>query len=173
MAVHPSYRVKVGLSDWAQDVLRKRVYAVLATMKPDGSSHTIPVGFAFDGERLFIPSGSGTRKVRNIEADPRVRVLVQAPPAAMGGDGWVAADGTAHIVGGDEAQRLNRMASDRYLTEAGQATYEEVMGPIMDVTIVVRPERWQMWSDSMMFESILERGYAEEEAANWFLPPES
>lgn len=172
MSVHPSYRVGAGLNEWALDVLSRRVYAVLSTINRDGSTHTIPVGFTFDGERFVIPSGSGTRKVRNIERDPRVRMLVQAPPQAMGGDGWVAADGTGAIVRGEAARERVAEVNSRYLTEAGQAVYEEVIGPIMDLAIIVTPERWQTWTDSMMFEPILERGYSEEEMAGWFLPPD-
>jgi hypothetical protein len=80
MSVHRSYQPESGLSQWARQVPDKRVYAVLATTNPDGTQHTVPTGYAFDGERLLIQSGTGTRKVRHVEADPRVRVLVQARP---------------------------------------------------------------------------------------------
>ncbi len=93
--MHPTYRVQAGLTTWAQEVMEKRVHAVLSSINPDGSTHSVPVGFAFDGERFLIQSGSSTRKVRNVEADHRVRVLVQAPTETMGQDGWVAADGRA------------------------------------------------------------------------------
>ncbi len=66
-----------------------------------------------------------------------------------------------------------RLANARYLTHAGKAVYDEALAPMMDVTIVVVPERWQTWSDSRMSEPLLEEGYTEEELATSFLPPDS
>jgi hypothetical protein len=111
--------------------------------------------------------------VRNIERDPRVRVLVQAPLEAMGEDGWVAADGHARVISGDDAFRLNEASNARYLTEEGKAHYAEALAPIMDVAIVVEPERWQTWKDAQMYEPLLEQGYSEEEIEGWFLPRDS
>jgi PPOX class probable F420-dependent enzyme len=172
MSAHPSYRTQTGLSEWAKEVLDRRVYAVLATANPDGSAHTVPVGYAFDGERFLIPSGSGTRKVRSIERDSRVRVLVQAPAVEMGMDGWVAADGEADVLRGEEGRRLNFVASARYLTESGRASYHRASASFMDVTIVVRPVRWQTWTAATVMDSMLELGFSEEEMAGWFLPME-
>jgi PPOX class probable F420-dependent enzyme len=173
MGMHAAYRTGSGLTEWAEEVLARRVYAVIATLNDDGSPHTTPVGFLFDGDRFLIQSGARSRKVRNIEREPRVRVLVQAPAQVMGEDGWVAADGLAHVVHGEESRHLNEAANSRYLTEEGKAIYEEAIGPIMDVTLVVVPDRWQTWTDSSMFRPLLDRGYTEDEIARWFLEAES
>jgi hypothetical protein len=50
-------------------------------------------------------------------------------------DGWVAADGTARVVRGKEAQRLNAIADGRYLTDHGKQVYADTVGPVMDVYI--------------------------------------
>lgn len=170
--MHPAYNVEHGLTDWAREVLESRVYAVLSTINPDGTTHTVPVGFAFDGERFLVQSGTGSRKVRNVEGDPRVRVLVQAPTETMGQDGWVAADGRARIATGAEAHELNVIANARYLTQAGMAAYEEALAALMDVTIVVTPERWQSWIEAQMAQTLLDAGFTEEEMGGWFLPPD-
>jgi PPOX class probable F420-dependent enzyme len=167
---HPAFQARSGLSDWARGVLGRRVYAVLATVNRDGSPHIVPVGFAFDGGRLLIPTVSGSKMVRNVEADARARVLVQAPGVTTGVDGWVAADGRAHVVRGAEVGDLRRFAEGRYLTEAGKRAYDAALAPAMDAVIVVDPARWTTWISSDVYASLRAQGYREEEIGGWFLP---
>jgi len=168
--MHPAYRTRSELSEWARRILATPVDAVLCTINADGSPHSAPVGFSFDGERFLIASGSATRKVRNLEADPRVRVLVMAPAASTGiDDGWVAADGHAELVRGEQAQTLNRQAVAPYLTEEGKRGYGEVFLPIMDVAIVVTPKRWRIWDETAMLTTMVEHGYTEDDVARWYV----
>jgi PPOX class probable F420-dependent enzyme len=170
MSMHSAYRTRAGLPEWARRILALPVDAVLATVNPDGSPHTVPIGFCFDGERFLIASGSATRKVRNLEADPRARVLVMAPAASTGiDDGWVAADGHAELIRGTQAQELNRRAVAPYLTEEGARGYEEVFLPVMDVTIVVAPERWRNWDETAMLATMVEHGYTADDASRWYV----
>lgn len=105
MTTHRAYQADGGLPDWGRELLARPLDAVVSTVSPDGSPHTAPVGFAFDGQQSLIASGATTRKVRNLETDPRARVLVMATAATSGiDDGWVAADGTAVLVRGEQAQ---------------------------------------------------------------------
>lgn len=139
-------------------------------MNADGSPHQVPVGFAFDGERFLIPTGGRTRKVRNVEANPRARVLVLAPVATTGlDDGWVAADGRAHLVSGEEAVELNRTAVTRYLTDEGKPGFEATFLPLMDVTIVVTAERSQTWTVTAVIDTAAESGFTEEDLARWYV----
>jgi PPOX class probable F420-dependent enzyme len=166
---HPAFRTAPGLTDWARRVLEAPLNAMLATVNRDGSPHVVPVGFGFDGERILMPSRSNTRKVRNLEADPRARVLVEAPVAVTGiDDGWVAADGTATIARGSEARELGLLAMERYLTEEGKRGFDKVFLPLMDVTIVLVPERWQTWDESGMHETMRRHGYTPDDAARWY-----
>ena len=170
MSLHPAYRTRSGLSEWAQRLLALPVDAVLGTVNPDGSPHTAAVGFCFDGQRFLIASGSATRKVRNLEADPRARVLVMAPAASTGiDDGWVAADGRAELVRGEQARELNRRAVAPYLTTEGARGYEEVFLPVMDVAIVVTAERWSSWDETAMLATMVEYGYTADDAARWYV----
>ncbi|MFF9911577.1 PPOX class F420-dependent oxidoreductase [Streptomyces sp. NPDC013457] len=50
--------------------------AILGTVLPDGSPQNSVVWVARDGDDLLISSQDGRRKVRNIQADPRVSLLV-------------------------------------------------------------------------------------------------
>lgn len=162
-----TYGAGRGVPDWADEVLGRRAYAVLATINPDGSAHTVPLMFVFDGERFLFESRSTTRKVRNIDERARARVLVQG---SVEHERWIAADGPARIVRGEEAARLNAMVVDRYLTPAGEAGWNATIAPMEDVTIALTPDRWTWWDIAGMIEVIGEKGYAADDAAGWFHP---
>ena len=62
----------------------------LTTINPDGSPHVTPVGFVqLDGVWYFT-SGPGTRKSRNLAADPRCVVSVATHPFDLVLEGSVA-----------------------------------------------------------------------------------
>lgn len=144
--------------------------AVLGTVNPDGSPHTVPVGYLFDGRRFLVASGSTTRKVRNVETNPRVRLIVMAPATSTDlGDRWVAATGSAQVVSEAEAQRLNALVLSRYLTEEGKRGFEKTFLPLLDVTIVMIPDRWQTWTEAGMLETAAEHGFTEADVADWYV----
>jgi PPOX class probable F420-dependent enzyme len=66
----------------------------LATVRPDGSPHVVPIWFVLDGDHVVFTTGAGTVKGRNLRRDPRVAVCVdlEAPPFA-----YVQVIGTAHL----------------------------------------------------------------------------
>ena len=62
---------------------RHRV-ARLATAGPEGQPHVIPICYAFDGESFYSPidekpkrvGPAGLRRVRNIQANPQVAIVI-------------------------------------------------------------------------------------------------
>jgi hypothetical protein len=48
----------------------------LATVAPDGSPHATAVGAIWDEDRVYFTSGPGSRKSRNLAADPRCVITV-------------------------------------------------------------------------------------------------
>jgi PPOX class probable F420-dependent enzyme len=66
--------------------------AILATRRPDGRPHAVPVGFVLDGEDVLFLTGESTVKAANLQHDPRVSLVVddETPPFA-----FVRIDGTA------------------------------------------------------------------------------
>jgi hypothetical protein len=48
----------------------------LATVGPDGRPHATAVGAIWADERVYFTSGPGTRKSRNLAADPRCAITV-------------------------------------------------------------------------------------------------
>ncbi len=61
------------------DFFKKRAFAHLATIMPDGSPHVTPVWVDYDGKYLIITSTRTNQKVRNITRQPRVAVSIQDP----------------------------------------------------------------------------------------------
>ncbi|NUT32496.1 MAG: pyridoxamine 5'-phosphate oxidase family protein [Hamadaea sp.] len=51
----------------------------LATVRPDGSSHTAGVGAIWVDDALYFVSGPGTLKSRNLAANPSCSVAVRLP----------------------------------------------------------------------------------------------
>ncbi len=61
------------------DILRKKSFAHVATINPDGSPQVTPVWVDYDGEYILIDSAAGRKKDRNLRERPRVAVSVQDP----------------------------------------------------------------------------------------------
>lgn len=53
--------------------------AHVATLLPDGSPHTVPVWIGTEGDGLVFFSMAGSRKDRNLQADPRVAFSITDP----------------------------------------------------------------------------------------------
>jgi PPOX class probable F420-dependent enzyme len=68
--------------------------AILATRRPDGRPHAVPVGFVLDGEDVLFLTGESTVKAANLQHDPRVSLVVddETPPFS-----FVSIDGTAEV----------------------------------------------------------------------------
>lgn len=61
------------------DLLRKKSFAHLVTLMPDGSPQVSPVWCDFDGTHVVVNSAKGRQKDRNMRRDPRVALSVQDP----------------------------------------------------------------------------------------------
>lgn len=53
-------------------------WIVLSTLDADGFPHSVPLGYFRHGEEVVCGVRDGTRKVRNVERDPRVSLLVES-----------------------------------------------------------------------------------------------
>ncbi len=120
--------------------------ARLATVRPDGRPHLVPVVFALDGERLYsIVDAKPKRdldlvRLRNIAAEPRVSLLVDAYAEDWQALWWVRVDGTATVVeSGPDRDVAIRLLLEKY------RQYNEWATPFGSAT-VVEIERWSSWS---------------------------
>jgi PPOX class probable F420-dependent enzyme len=82
--------------------------ARLATVGADGRPHVVPICFALDGETLYTAvdekpkSTRELQRLRNIESNPRVEIVIDHWDEDWSRLWWVRLIGTARIVGRDE-----------------------------------------------------------------------
>lgn len=78
-------------------------WMMLSTVGKDGMPHTVPLGYFMVGDDLYLGTMEGTQKIRNIERNPRVSVLVERSEGShlLG----VMIQGEARVVS-DDAERL-------------------------------------------------------------------
>jgi PPOX class probable F420-dependent enzyme len=62
-----------------KDIFKKRAFAHLATVMPDGSPQVTPVWVDYDGTYVRINSAKGRLKDKNMRRDKRVSLSVQDP----------------------------------------------------------------------------------------------
>lgn len=87
----------------------------LATVRPDGRPHVVPIWFALDGDDIVLTTGADTVKGRNICRDGRVSLCVddESPPYS-----FVMVEGEATV--GEDRDELLRWATrlgGRYMGE--------------------------------------------------------
>lgn len=69
----------VPIPEQFQDLFKKKAFAQLATLMPDGSPQVSPVWCDFDGRYILVNSAKGRLKDRNIRRDPRVALDLMDP----------------------------------------------------------------------------------------------
>jgi PPOX class probable F420-dependent enzyme len=61
------------------DLFKKRAFANLATLMPDGSPQVTPVWCDYDGENVLINTAAGRVKDKNLQREPRVSLSILDP----------------------------------------------------------------------------------------------
>ena len=157
-------------NDAIRELLASRLIATLGTLNADGSIQMTPIWYLFDPDdgRVYVGTGSGSRKVRNVRAWPRATLLVdQRDPV---GHRWAAAEGTAEVIGGEAAQAINARIRQRYLSVAGEAAYGAWLATADDVTIALAPIAWRAWTLSNLEALAAAKGLPAAAIPDWFLP---
>lgn len=67
------------IPDSHRDLLEKPIVVTLITITPENKPHAVAVWQKFDGEHILISIDYGTRKHKNILANPNVAVSVLDP----------------------------------------------------------------------------------------------
>jgi PPOX class probable F420-dependent enzyme len=121
--------------------------ARLATTTAGGQPHVVPVVFGLADGVIYTAvdgkpkSGNKLRRLANIEANPRVSVLVDHYDEDWSQLWWVRADGCAIIhSGGPEFHRGLAALRAKYR----QYQSFSLEGPVIAITV----ERWQSWPDA-------------------------
>jgi len=134
---------------WAEERLtRSRAYW-LATTRPDGRPHVMPVWCLWDDGALWFSSSVGSRKVRNLRADPRCAVTTDEAMQP------VVVEGRATFVTEpDRLRRVIELENAKYDTELDVAFLDPAVNATMriDPLVVIgldddafadTPTRWE------------------------------
>ena len=113
--------------------------ARLATVDPQGRPHVVPICFAIEGDTLYTAVDEKPKRtrelqrLRNIQANPQVEVLIDHYEDDWSRLGWVRLRGTARIV--DDRRAMELLA-------AKYPQYRERIpaGPVIAVSIEERIE---------------------------------
>ena len=122
------------LSDESARRVSEADVAWLTTLRPDGSPHTTPVWFVFDGSVISVATAARNAKVRNLRRDPRVSLAVDGSAAAP-----LVAQGKAALVAVGEAS-AGTVAAFAAKYDGWDIRDASVDGERVLVTI--RVERW-------------------------------
>ena len=130
----------------AQEFLdSKPGWIMLSTVGPDGYPHTVPLGYFRLGDEILMGVRGGTRKLRNIQANPKVSLLLESGGARKDIKGLMI-QGTAslHTDPKETLHYAREAAKRRGVTESKLPTE-----PRKDaVYIRVVPDRVRSWDYS-------------------------
>ena len=144
------YRARPDATEIA-DVLGQRLTAAVGTLNEDGSVHLAHVIFLHHEGRLYFETSSTTRKARNAARRGHLSMLVQGR-AGTGRNLMVAAEGTARMIEGDEAHRINHLLRAKYIKPSALPDIDRAWGALDDVAVELEPRRWRSWTGSVLHE---------------------
>jgi PPOX class probable F420-dependent enzyme len=111
--------------------------ARLATVDPRGRPHVVPISFALDGDTLYTAVDEKPKRtrelqrLRNIQANPQVEVLIDEYDEDWSRLWWVRLRGTARIV--DDRRAMELLAA-----KYPQYRERPPVGPVIAVSIEER-----------------------------------
>ena len=127
-----------------QERLKEARVARLATVRPDGSPHVVPIVFALDGDTLYTAvdekpkTSPRLQRLRNVAVDPRVEVVVDHYQEDWDNLWWVRLGGLARVIEeGPEHDRGVALLHAKYPQEAGWS---------LEAMMVIEIRTWAGWS---------------------------
>jgi PPOX class probable F420-dependent enzyme len=139
----------IEISSDISEFIRIHRVARLATADANAHPAVIPVCYVFDGARIYSPldekpksvAAQSLKRVRNIEANPRVALLIDDYCEDWSNLQYVLVSGVAEIVepGGEEHARAVTLLRDKYHQYQAMAIES---APIIKIT----PTRIKQWS---------------------------
>ena len=101
----------VSIPDSHRELLGAPYLAILTTMMPDGQPQSSMVWVDYDGEFLLVNTAQGRRKTRNMQANPKVTVLVVDPQDTSR---WIEVRGRVENLTAEEAEAHADKLTQRY-----------------------------------------------------------
>jgi PPOX class probable F420-dependent enzyme len=132
----------------AEEFLTRKLLGRLATASLDGQPHVVPVWFLWDDSAAWISSYRSTRKVIDLERNPKCALVVDVEDAE-GGLTAVMLEGRAELVSTPPnavKQRIERIYT-KYLGAEGvlEKDPQEWLNSTENVLIKLTPTRVKAW----------------------------
>ena len=121
--------------------------ARLATVRPDGGPHVVPIVFAVLADAVFSAvdakpkRSTNLQRLANVRADPRCALLVDHYEEDWRRLWWVRADGIAEVI---EAPSADHPGIHALVQRFPQYRDEPPSGPLLVVTV----HRWTGWTST-------------------------
>ena len=129
------------------ELLEARLVAVVTTLERDGAVHAVPMWIAAEAGAILLATGSASRKLRNLERDPRMTLVLHdsRPGCEVCG---ATLRGRVEIVRGEHAIPLVAQVHRRYVSADGLARPEvrAFLGSD-DVALRFHPEQAMTWDE--------------------------
>jgi PPOX class probable F420-dependent enzyme len=123
--------------------------ARLATVRPDGRPHLVPIVYALDGDTLYSAvdakpkRSTKLQRIENVRENPDVAVLVDHYEDDWDELWWVRLEGHARVLdGGGEADRAIELLRAKY----AQYRATPPSPPVLAIDVV----HWSCWSSSSL-----------------------
>ncbi len=121
------------------DFLRLPNPAVVATIRPDGSPHTVPTWYDWEDGRVLLNMEDTRLRLRYLRRDPRAALTV----LGSGEDGWY-----THV---SLLGRVTSITDDQSLEDIDRLAQRYTGRPFRKrdmprVSAWLEPERWHGWS---------------------------
>ncbi len=111
--------------------------ARLSTLNADGTIHTVPIWYEYQVRKILLSTQSVTQKVKNIQRNPEVTVLVDSNAMPYAG---VMVYGTA-VLDHEDAASKRMSIFRRYIGKYGDAYAQQLAAKWEPVIIEVTPSR--------------------------------
>ena len=124
--------------------LAKPHIAHLVSVRPDGRPHVAPVWYERDGSRVWVMTGSGTAKARNIASNPAVSPSIAAP----GRPYWyIVLEGTASLTKENRESIVPKICTRYDGPVRGAEFARELLADEDMVLLDIRIDRVVSWHD--------------------------
>ena len=133
---HRARRPRVArLEKEAAEFVRWERVCRVGTVSGEGVPHVVPVCHVLADGKIYLGSGDDATKVRNIKANARVTVTVDAYSDHWAGLKGVMVQGTAALIGGGPRfRRARRRLYEKYPQYSTEAALTEADSVIIEVT---------------------------------------
>jgi len=131
----------VTIPDSHKDLIEKPVVAVIATVTPEGSPHNAGIWRWYDGEFVYVTCDYGSRKHKNIAANPHISLLMLDPVNPYR---YLEVRGVVEEIVEEGALELLNKLSDFYLGKPnyfGQVEPADRLASYRGVQFKIRPQK--------------------------------